>query len=164
MPSAPAEPQRHGRVAFLPFGPWSIKVPKLLGFIGHPVTLGDHLKRRRALTKLVQKDVATILDVSPFTYRLWEQDVHMPHISYWPVIIQFLTYHPILTLGIKANWILEKRRELGLTIKGAAQHLRIDEQTFGRIERGKMVNGQNTKYSDIVSQFRNLEIKQNIKR
>lgn len=87
----------------------------------------------------------------------------MPHISYWPAIIQFLNYHPILTLGTKADWMLETRRELGLTIKETAQHLGIDEQTFGRIERGKMVNGQNTKYSDIISQFKNLEIKQKLK-
>jgi transcriptional regulator with XRE-family HTH domain len=71
-----------------------------------PVTLGDHLRRRRLELGLYQKDVAVRLGVTPSTIWNWEHGMD-PEIRFIPRIIGFLGYVPFDcpedTLG-KLSW------------------------------------------------------------
>lgn len=53
-----------GRVAFLPFAPIMLKSLKRKDTVFEPQTVGEHIKKRRFLLKLIQKAVGGILKVS----------------------------------------------------------------------------------------------------
>jgi len=59
-----------------------------------PKTLGEHLRKRRREVGKRQSDVATELDVSTWTYLLWEQDRASPTVGQYPALIRFLGYDP----------------------------------------------------------------------
>ena len=59
-----------------------------------PVTLGDHLRRRRLELGLYQKDVAVQIGVTASTIWNWEHGWTID-LKYIPRVIQFLSYNPI---------------------------------------------------------------------
>jgi len=71
--------------------PFKIQIPS--GFSQEPVTLGDHLRRRRLELQLRQKDVAAKLSVTTSTTWNWEHGMD-PEIRFIPRIIGFLGYVP----------------------------------------------------------------------
>jgi DNA-binding XRE family transcriptional regulator len=101
-------------------------------------TLGDHLKKRRLDLKLLQKDVAKIIDVEEATIWNWENNYTSPNLHYIPRVIEFLRYVPfngqVKTLGEK---IIRYRQLLGITQKELAKSLGIDPGTLGRCERNE---------------------------
>jgi len=60
-----------------------------------PVTLGDHLRRRRIELGLYQKDVAVQIGVTASTIWNWENAWSSIALSCMPKVIQFLGYNPI---------------------------------------------------------------------
>jgi hypothetical protein len=58
----------HGRVAFMTLVPTKLKGLRPLEYNPDPVTLGEHLKKRRIELGWFQKDIAERLDISEFTY------------------------------------------------------------------------------------------------
>jgi transcriptional regulator with XRE-family HTH domain len=101
-------------------------------------TLGNHLRKRRLDLKLLQKDVAKIIDVDEATIWNWENSYTSPNLYYIPKIVEFLGYVPsngqTKTLGEK---IVRYRRLLGITQKELAKSLGIDPGTLGRWERNR---------------------------
>jgi len=101
-------------------------------------TLGDHLRKRRLDLKLLQKQVALLLEVEEATIWNWENNRTSPELHYIPRIIRFLGYVPFDrqadTLGEK---IVNYRRLSGITQKELANRLGIDSTTLGRWERNK---------------------------
>ena len=87
-------PHPHLRVAFLPLGPITLKSLKPRPYKDPPETLGEHLRKRRIELALLQKDVASRLQVNAWTYLGWEHDRRRPPIRFWPRIIRFLGYDP----------------------------------------------------------------------
>jgi len=75
-----------------------IKIPLIIPLVKEltrkPVTLGDHLRRRRIELGLYQKDVATKLRVTTSTVWNWEHTGSVD-LRYIPRVIEFLGYNPI---------------------------------------------------------------------
>ena len=72
--------------------PLKIPIPPELS--QEPVTLGDHLRRRRLELGLYQKDVAAQIGVTTSTIWNWEHGWTVDF-RYIPQIITFLGYNPI---------------------------------------------------------------------
>jgi transcriptional regulator with XRE-family HTH domain len=100
--------------------------------------LGDHLRKKRLDLKLLQKDVAKIIDVDEATIWNWENNYTSPNLYFIPKIVEFLGYVPFngqtKTLGEK---IVNYRRLLGITQKELANRLGIDPTTLARCEHDK---------------------------
>lgn len=102
----------------------------------HPQTLGEHLRRARALSGQKQAQVAELIGVNEWTYLLWESDRTEPTARYWPALIRLLGYDPNPPPTSWNEKIKVKRRALGLTVKEAAKSIGVDEGTFSKWERG----------------------------
>lgn len=84
------EIQVHPRVAFLQYIPVRLKGLKSKETDFEPQTLGEHLKKRRLILKLYQREVAERLGVDEFTVLNWETEQSKgPHISVIPAILAF---------------------------------------------------------------------------
>jgi transcriptional regulator with XRE-family HTH domain len=73
--------------------PYEIQTPKEL--TEEPITLGDHLRRRRLELGLYQKDVASQIGVTTSTIWNWENGWLSITLSCMPKVIKFLGYNPI---------------------------------------------------------------------
>jgi DNA-binding transcriptional regulator YiaG len=128
-------PQRHGRVAFLPFGSILLKSHKPRFEPAAPSTIGEHLKQRRLDLGLRQIDVAHQLEVNEHSIVKWEAG-RTPLDRYIPRIIEFLGYDPRPEPRTLAERLIWKRQALGLPRKTAARLLGIDEGSLARWEWG----------------------------
>jgi DNA-binding XRE family transcriptional regulator len=72
--------------------PLQILLPDEL--IQKPVTLGDHLRRRRLELGLYQKDVAAKIGVTTSTIWNWEHNWTIDP-RYIPLVIEVLGYNPV---------------------------------------------------------------------
>jgi transcriptional regulator with XRE-family HTH domain len=63
-----------------------------------PTTLGQHLKKKRFMAGLRQKQIAAKLGVSARTLSLWECDRIVPAWEYQPRLIAYLGYDPFTGL------------------------------------------------------------------
>jgi transcriptional regulator with XRE-family HTH domain len=66
--------------------------------IGMPTelhTIGDHLRRRRLVLKLHQKQAAEQIGVDKTSIHNWETGVTEPGFEYMPAIIRFVGYNPL---------------------------------------------------------------------
>ncbi|RZJ91641.1 MAG: helix-turn-helix domain-containing protein [Chryseobacterium sp.] len=61
----------------------------------NPISIGDHIRKKRIELNLLQKDVARICGVSEDCIRNWEKNRSIPQIQFFPHIINFLGYMPI---------------------------------------------------------------------
>ena len=59
----------------------------------HPVTVGDHIRKRRMDRGLLQREVAEIIGVTESSVWNWEHGTE-PELHYNPKIIEFLGYIP----------------------------------------------------------------------
>jgi transcriptional regulator with XRE-family HTH domain len=66
-----------------------------------PTTLGQHLKKKRFLAGLRQKEAAVKLRVSARTLSLWECDRIYPSWAFQPLLIAYLGYDPFTETGLK---------------------------------------------------------------
>ena len=122
------------RVAFLPFGPKSLKSLKPRPWVLLPRTLGEHLKKRRLELGLLQRDLRRRFKLEKETYANWEKDRCKPAMKHWPGIIEFLGFDPNakpVTLGEK---LFAYRRANGVSRKALARQLGEDEGTLWRWE------------------------------
>lgn len=71
------------------------KVQILSKFSSEPVSLGDHLRRRRLELGLYQKDVAATIGVTASSIWNWEHGWTIDW-RYLPRLIVFIGYNPIL--------------------------------------------------------------------
>jgi DNA-binding XRE family transcriptional regulator len=60
----------------------------------NPVSIGDHIRKKRMELKLLQKDVAKICGVTVDCITNWEKNRSLPQIQFYPSIIKFLGYFP----------------------------------------------------------------------
>jgi DNA-binding XRE family transcriptional regulator len=66
-----------------------------------PTTLGQHLKKKRFMAGMRQKEAAVKLGVSNRTLSLWETDRVYPAWVFQPRIITYLGYDPFTETGLK---------------------------------------------------------------
>jgi magnesium chelatase family protein len=125
------------RVAFLlpaiPV-PLSAQKPEVTALEGD--TLGQMLKRRRVERGLWLKDAAAEMGIGLFTLIKWEKQGTQPEAHYYPAIIAFLGYDPWPEPTTTGEMLLAERRRRGLTIRQAADLMRIDQGTLARWEAG----------------------------
>ncbi|HEY6817637.1 MAG TPA: hypothetical protein VI168_19035 [Croceibacterium sp.] len=98
-------------------------------------TLAAKLKRRRFNLGLRQKDAAPALGVGENTLVDWEREQSRPAASCYPAIIRFLDYEPWPEPATLGERLRAERLRRGLSIRGAASYLLIDEATFAKWER-----------------------------
>jgi len=101
-----------------------------------PKTMGDHIRRKRLARKMLQREVAEQIGVTPSCIFNWESNTATPDLRFMPAIIRFLDYDP---QPEPKNWcdrLVRHRTTLGLTQKEAARRLGVDPSTLARWERG----------------------------
>ena len=130
-------PHLQTRVAFLPFGPKLLKSLKPRPWVLLPRTLGEHLRKRRLESGLLQRDLRVRFKLEKETYANWEKDRHSPAMKHWPAIIEFLGYDPASEPKTIGERLLAYRRRHGLSRVVLAQYLSIDETTLWRWEVGQ---------------------------
>lgn len=131
-----ADAQFHSRVAFLPYVRIRLSAPKAKPFKDNPITLGDHLRKRRHELKLQQKQIAKRLKINQWTYIKWETNRVEPETRYWPRIIAILGYDPHSEPKTLGDRLRAKYRQLGLPRKRVAERLKIDEGALAKYDRG----------------------------
>jgi DNA-binding XRE family transcriptional regulator len=124
----------------LPFARVSLKtlIPKPYDFV--PISVGDHVRKKRLELELQQKEAAQQLGVNPWTVLNWEKGHTQPPVSAMPAIFQFLGYDPYPEPKTLPGRLLAKRREMGWSIKQAAHHVNVDPGTWKRWERGGTIS------------------------
>jgi transcriptional regulator with XRE-family HTH domain len=96
----------------------------------NPVTIGEHLRKRRMDLGLRQCDVAPTLGVTPCTVTNWELGRARPEVRYYPAIMGFLGYDPEPLpddLSGQLKWL---RCRLGLSQEKMAKRLGVDPNTL----------------------------------
>lgn len=121
----------------MPFTRVSLKslIPKPYDF--DPITLGDHVRKKRLQVGLYQKDVAGLLGVCASTVLHWEKNRTEPPIAFMPAILEFLGYDPFPIPRTLAEQLRSKRRERGWSIKKAAESMGVDPGTWAGWESGE---------------------------
>jgi DNA-binding XRE family transcriptional regulator len=119
--------QLQRRVAFLlPGISVILKAKRPKDYSEFPQSLGQHLKWRRRVCRLLQREAADTLGVSVETYNNWEKDRTRPVASQFRSLIEFLSYDPSSPPETLAERLKAKRRALGATFDQVARHLDWD--------------------------------------
>lgn len=88
---------------------------------------------------LFQREVAKLLEVTPWTVMNWEKGRTEPPVSSVPAIVEFLGYDPYPESTTVSECLLAKRRTMGWSIREAAEYVGVDPGTWGRWESGHAV-------------------------
>ena len=105
-----------------------------------PVTLGDHIRRRRLELGLEQRELARQLGADEMTVCNWEKGRTFPSIRFLPRIVRFLGYVPFRLDSLSVGERLRLTRMLlGLSQRELARKLGVDPSTVRRWETGKSV-------------------------
>ena len=117
-----------------------------------PISLGEHLKKKRLELGLTQKVAGTHLGVTSCTVTNWERGLRKPVIQHLPAICQFLGYDPEPPMpSTLAEWLAAKRRQFGWTQRVAAQNLGVDPSTWSAWEHGGTIMSKAHRH--VVAQF-----------
>lgn len=103
-------------------------------------TIGDHIKKKRLMAGMTQKEVGERIGVSEFTIINWESGCTLPATKHLPAIVKFLGYEPEQPVPQStAERLVAKRRTLGWSQLVAARKLGVDPGTWSIWERGGAV-------------------------
>lgn len=92
-----------------------------------PVSIGNHIRKKRMDLKLIQKDVAKILGVTEDSITNWENNSSEPQVNYFPQIIDFLGYFPFdFDPSTLAGKLKEYRYRNGLSQKQLGKVIEVD--------------------------------------
>lgn len=99
----------------------SISVPlaivPLKGYPKNPVTIGEHIRKRRMDLCLLQREVAEKIGASKCSVYYWEHGVE-PELRFMPKIIEFLGYVPFACPGDTLGRLSYYKRINGLSYEG----------------------------------------------
>jgi transcriptional regulator with XRE-family HTH domain len=117
-----------------------VKKPNVPQYNPKPQTIGEHIRKKRIQSKLLQKVAADQLGIDENTLTGWELERNQPSMKYYPAIISFLGYYPFdHETESLAGKLKQIRHYYGLTFKECAQRLSISVDAAMRWERGKPV-------------------------
>ena len=122
----------------LPFCHVEIKAKRPLSkaYPREPVTIGDHIRKRRLDLKMTQKQLAEELGVSEGTVWNWERNRTEPLTRHLPSIALFLGYSPLeASVQSLEERLRDYRRKTGLSQKKLAEAIGIDPSTLSRLEK-----------------------------
>jgi len=104
----------------------------------NPVSIGDHIRKKRMELKLFQKDVAKICGVTEDCITNWEKNRSVPQIQFYPLIIKFLGYLPFkVDLTTLLGKLKAYRHMNGLSQKQLGKILMVDAATVCSWELGE---------------------------
>jgi transcriptional regulator with XRE-family HTH domain len=146
-------PHLQGFVALLPYGVKSLKSLKPVLYTREPKTLGQHLKKRRLESSLLQRDLRERFKLENETYANWEKDRCYPAMKHWPGIIEFLGFDPNPEPSTFGERLIAYRRRKGLSRKILAATLAVDEGTLWRWEIGRR-KPENQKHVDVIRRLK----------
>ena len=146
-------PHLQTRVAFLPFGPKLLKSLKPRPWVLLPRTLGEHLRKRRLESGLLQRDLRVRFKLEKETYANWEKDRCYPAMKHWPGIIEFLGFDPNPEPSTFGERLIACRRRKGLSRKILAATLAVDEGTLWCWEIGRR-KPENQKHVDVIRRLK----------
>jgi DNA-binding XRE family transcriptional regulator len=86
------------------------------GYPAFPVTIGEHIRKRRMDLGLFQKEVAEIVGTSIECITFWENVRSQPQIHFYPKIISFLGNYPFNEVDTFSGKLLKYRHLKGLHI------------------------------------------------
>jgi transcriptional regulator with XRE-family HTH domain len=95
-----------------------------------PQTLGEHLKKRRLILKLYQREVAERLGVDEFTVLNWEKGKTEPPIRIIPAVLAFLGYNPFPKPVTMSERMLAARRLKGWPVREAGKAVGVNGSTW----------------------------------
>ncbi len=95
-----------------------------------PVTLGDHLRRRRLELGLYQKDVAVQIGVTTSSIWNWEHGWTID-LRFIPGIIEFIGYNPISCPDDLIDRLAWYKRINGLSLEDLGALMRRDPEQLG---------------------------------
>ena len=126
-------------VGYVPFPPIGLvrltyRLPKPEGEI--PVTVGDHVRLRRKVLGINQREAARVIGVCRDALARWEVEPREPDRRNMPSIISFLGYDPQPPAQTFGELIRRTRRTLGLNQTGVAKALGVPTQSLRMWERG----------------------------
>jgi transcriptional regulator with XRE-family HTH domain len=135
----PRIPHGQGRVALLQGVPLRLKTSKPKQWDLQPSSLGAHIRRRRLMLGMKQRDLASEFGVRTDTVRNWEKSRTEPTDAALPAIIRFLGYAPFPQPANISDRLRNLRRAMGWSIRKAASETGVDAGTWGDWERGKVI-------------------------
>ena len=114
----------------------SAKKPLPEAYPKKPMTMGDHVRRRRLDLKLTQKQAAGVVGADKTTVWNWESNRTEPLTKHLPSIILFLGYSPLEASGESLGERLrDYRRKTGFSQKKLAKAIGIDPSTLSKLEK-----------------------------
>ncbi len=112
--------------------------PMPISYPENPVTIGDHIRKKRMDLKLLQKDVGVILGVTECSITNWEKNRSIPQINFFPKIIAFLGYLPFeVDLTTFSGELKAYRQINGLSQVQLGEILNVDGATVCSWELGE---------------------------
>jgi transcriptional regulator with XRE-family HTH domain len=126
-----------------------------LSYPENPTTIGGYIRKKRMDLKLLQSDVANILNVSPDCITNWENNKNQPQVNYFPRIIKFLGFFPF---EIDTTTLMGKlkayRYQNGLSQKKLGKTLNVDATTILGWELGQRKPSKKmlTKLHDVLKE------------
>jgi transcriptional regulator with XRE-family HTH domain len=112
-------------------------IPKPYDF--EPISVGDHIRKKRLKLGLLQKEAAHQIGVNAWTILNWEKGHTEPPSASVPGILRFLGYDPFPKPKTVSEHLRAKRRSMGWSIQEAAKIAGVDSGTWGDWERGKSI-------------------------
>ena len=122
--------------------PLTLKALRAKDYPETPQTLGEHLKKRRRLLGLLQREAAERMGIQRDTYVNWEKDKTKPVASQFRPVVAFLDYDPtpeaqtlasekLGTTGVAAACGREATAVVDLPSNGKAEATMTRAETFG---------------------------------
>jgi len=109
-----------------------------LAYPQNPVSIGEHIKKKRMDLKLFQSDLAKIFNISTDCVTYWENNRSTPQIIFYPKIIEFLGYCPLSFDETTLSGRIKAYRYCnGITTKMIGNLLDVDPSTITEWENGK---------------------------
>lgn len=114
--------------------------PMPLTYPKYPLSIGEHLRKKRMDLGLFQRDLADIMGVSEDCITYWETNKSEPQINYFPKIHLFLGYSP---LKFDENKFVGRLKALrwkkGLSYKSFGKLLGVNGSTVCSWENGESI-------------------------
>lgn len=131
-----------------------MRKPNAVFFSETPSTLGEHIRKKRMEQRLLQTDVARLLNVTPDCITYWENNRSEPQVQYFPRIIEFLGYFPFELDTSKFEGRIKAYRYInGLSQKRFAKMMNVDPATVTRWEEGKGRGAKKEQIEDVLSSW-----------
>lgn len=102
----------------------------------HPRSIGEHIKKRRMDLKLLQREAADRMGISPTTLCYWESSGRRPEAHHLRAVHAFLGLDPYPAPDSMMTRLAAFRNRNAMSAEDLARILGIKSTTLARWERG----------------------------